>query len=79
MAGRASNDAVPLMFQTVQQSGWQALPECERDEYLPLSRAGEVQKAAWMNSIRLDKAHEPGRILRNPLATYWRSGREPVP
>lgn len=47
-----------LMFQTIMESRWQALPECERKEYLPLSELSDVQKSAWMNSIRLDKPHE---------------------
>jgi adenosine deaminase CECR1 len=57
-----------LMFQTIVQNSWQALPECERDEYLPLSELSDKQKNAWMNSIRLDKPHE-GR--EEFFETHW--------
>lgn len=57
-----------LMFQTVVHHSWQALPECERDEYLPLSELSDKQKIAWMNSIRLDKPHE-GR--EEFFETHW--------
>jgi len=57
-----------LIFQTIVKSGWQALPACEREEYLPLAELNEVQKAAWMNAIRLDKPHE-GR--EEFFETHW--------
>ena len=57
-----------LMFQTVVHHSWQALPECERDEYLPLSELSDKQKTAWMNSIRLDKPYE-GR--EEFFETHW--------
>jgi len=47
-----------LMFQTIVEAKWQALPECEQAEYLSLDALDEVQKQAWMNSIRLDKSYE---------------------
>lgn len=47
-----------LMFQTIVAAKWQALPDCEQDEYLPLAALDETQKAAWMDSIRLDKSYE---------------------
>ncbi len=57
-----------LMFQTIQESAWKVLPECERDEYLLLSELNEVQKSAWMNSFRLDKDYE-GR--HEFFETHW--------
>jgi adenosine deaminase CECR1 len=47
-----------LMFQTIVEAKWQALPECEQNEYLSLDSLDEVQKQAWMDSIRLDKPFE---------------------
>jgi adenosine deaminase CECR1 len=57
-----------LMFQTIVQHSWQALPSCERDEYLPLAELSDKQKAAWMNAIRLDKPYE-GR--EEFFETHW--------
>ena len=47
-----------LMFQTIVAARWQALPECERGEYLPLAQLDERQRQGFMNAIRLDKPHE---------------------
>lgn len=57
-----------LMFQTLQKSGWEKLPECERNEYLALADLSATQKAAWMDSIRLEKSWE-GR--NEFFETHW--------
>lgn len=47
-----------LMFQTILEAKWQALPECEQSEYLPLADLDERQKRGFMSSIVLDKPYE---------------------
>ena len=47
-----------LMFQTILEAKWQALPECEQGEYLPLADLDERQKRGFMSSIVLDKPYE---------------------
>ena len=47
-----------LMFQTILAVKWQALPDCEKGEYLPLEDLDERQKRGWLNAIVLDKPHE---------------------
>lgn len=47
-----------LMFQTILESKWQQLPECERAEYLPLDQLNDKQKQGFKNSIVLDKPYE---------------------
>ena len=44
-----------LMFTNIAEARWRALPTCEQGEYLPLSDLTPVVRAAWENSIRLDK------------------------
>ena len=47
-----------LMFRNVQASQYEQLSDCEKSEYKRLEDLTEAEKAAWMDSIRLDKAHE---------------------
>ncbi|MFP6806361.1 MAG: hypothetical protein VB957_04140 [Pseudomonadales bacterium] len=47
-----------MYFLTIQASQWQQLDKCEQGEYRLLSELNELEKTAWMNSIRLDKPHE---------------------
>lgn len=47
-----------LMFVNVQESTYQSLDDCEKSEYLPLDALEGEQKAAWMDSLRLDKNWE---------------------
>ncbi len=47
-----------LMFVTLQESSLKKLSACEQSEFEPLESLTEAQKAGWLNSIKLDKAHE---------------------
>jgi adenosine deaminase CECR1 len=47
-----------MYFHTIQESSWNALGECEQAEYTTLADLDEAEKQAWMDSVRLDKAHE---------------------
>ena len=47
-----------MYFKTIQASNWQALDDCEKGEYKLLTDLTSDEKAAWENSIRLDKPHE---------------------
>jgi len=47
-----------LMFRNLQASQYEQLSDCEKSEYKRLEDLTEAEKAAWMDSIRLDKAHE---------------------
>lgn len=60
--GYGSNEFGPnpqyLMFRTIQASTFNALSDCEKSEFLPLEALSDTQKAAFLNSIRLDKPYE---------------------
>ena len=47
-----------LLFRNITAAEYAALDECQRREYKPLEDLGDSEKAAWMDSIRLDKPHE---------------------
>jgi len=47
-----------MYFINIQESTWKQLGECEQGEYKPLAQLDKSEKAAWLNSIRLDKPHE---------------------
>ena len=47
-----------MYFKTIQASNWEQLSECERGEYKLLTTLNAEEKAAWQNSIRLDKPYE---------------------
>lgn len=57
-----------LLFRTIQASTYEALNDCEKKEYVLLSELDDSTKAAYFNSIRLDKAHE-GR--NEFFETHW--------
>ncbi|BFM07952.1 adenosine deaminase family protein [Halioxenophilus aromaticivorans] len=57
-----------LLFRTIQDSTYQTLDECQRSEYKALERLTEQEKQGFLNSIRLDKAHE-GR--NEFFETHW--------
>ncbi|WP_439101072.1 adenosine deaminase family protein [Congregibacter sp.] len=47
-----------MLFVNVQESNYQALSACEKEEYLPLDELNAQEKEAWLDSLRLDKPHE---------------------
>ena len=47
-----------LMFRNITAGMYEQLSDCEKGEYKRLENLDEEEKAAWMDSIRLDKAHE---------------------
>ena len=47
-----------LMFRNITAHGYAQLNNCEKSEYKRLEELDEPEKAAWMNSIRLDKPYE---------------------
>jgi len=51
-------DPYYLMFRNISTLQYQALNDCEQSEYVPLADLDDHQKAAWLDSIRLDKAYE---------------------
>lgn len=51
-------DPYLLMFVNLQESNWQALPECEQGEYVRLQEMTADQKQGWLNSMRLDQRWE---------------------
>ena len=51
-------DAYLLLFRTLSQVEFDALSDCERDEYIALSELAGETRTAWLNSLRLDQAHE---------------------
>ncbi len=57
-----------LMFRNIQASHYEQLSECEKSEYKRLETLTDDEKAAWMDSIRLDKPHE-GR--EEFFQTHW--------
>ena len=53
-----SFDPYYLMFRNILAVQYAALSECEKSEFKLLKELDDWQKAAWMNSIRLDKPYE---------------------
>ena len=47
-----------LMFQTIAAYRYQRLSACEQAKFRRLADLTQQEQEAWMNSIRLDKAHE---------------------
>ncbi len=68
----------PLLYHTIRESAWKALPRCCQDEYKAMSRLTSEEEAAWLSSVRLDRAGEGrneffeviwarlGHLLRDP-------------
>ena len=52
------DDPYLLLFLNLQQSNWEKLPECERNEFVRLQEMTEEQKQGWLNSMRLDQPWE---------------------
>jgi adenosine deaminase CECR1 len=57
-----------LYFHTVRESFWAELPECCRAEYEPLTELSAGQRAAWLDSVRLN---EPGEGRNEFFETIW--------
>ena len=57
-----------LMFRNISANRYEQLGDCEQREYKRLEDLTAEEKAAWMNSIRLDKPHE-GR--EEFFQTHW--------
>jgi adenosine deaminase CECR1 len=47
-----------LLFVNIQESRYRELSDCEKSEFEALESLTDEQRLAWMNSLRLDKAHE---------------------
>ncbi|MBJ90029.1 MAG: adenosine deaminase [Woeseia sp.] len=47
-----------LMFRNITAHDYAKLDDCEKTEYKRLEELNQIEKTAWMNSIRLDKPHE---------------------
>lgn len=57
-----------LLFVNIQESSWQRLDDCEKREYKRLQDLNELERTAWLNSMRLDK-HDEGRD--EFFETHW--------
>lgn len=51
-------NAYYLMFRNIMASHYEQLSDCEKSEYKRLEDLTDHEKAAWMDSIRLDKPYE---------------------
>ena len=47
-----------VRFATISRRDWQALPECQQAEYLPLDQLDGTLRTEWINSLRLDQPGE---------------------
>ena len=66
--GNEFRDPYLMYFINIQESNWKRLSKCEQGEYKRLSALTGVERAAWLNSIRLDKPFE-GR--EEFFQTHW--------
>lgn len=57
-----------MYFINIQESRYKQLSACEQGEYKLLAELNALEKAAWLDSIRLDKPHE-GR--QEFFQTHW--------
>ena len=64
-----------LMFRNIIAVQYEQLSDCEKSEYKRLAELTEQEKAAWMDSVRLDKPHE-GRD--EFFQTHWQRLHELV-
>ncbi|MBX2859371.1 MAG: adenosine deaminase [Cellvibrionaceae bacterium] len=62
------NNPYLLYFRNILQSNYQKLSECEKSEYARLQDLTPKQKAGWLNSLKLNTAHE-GR--EEFFQTHW--------
>lgn len=51
-------DPYLLLFRNIQESKYRQLGDCEKSEYRRLQDLNQTQKAAWLNSLKLDTPHE---------------------
>ena len=63
-----TDDSYLLMFRTISQSEYDALPDCERQEHRALHALSESERAAWINSLRLDR---PGEGREEFFGKHW--------
>lgn len=61
-------DPYLLLFRTITEREYQALPPCEQGEYEAMADLDSVERQAWLDSVRLDKPHE-GRS--EFFETHW--------
>ncbi len=47
-----------LLFRTIQRAEWEKLNDCERREYKALADLDDMERTAWLDSLRIDKRHE---------------------
>lgn len=52
------DDPYLLMFRNLQESNYQRLNDCEKQEYARLDELTEKQRQGWLNSLILDKSYE---------------------
>lgn len=51
-------DPYLLMFRNINQLEFDALPECERGEYVPVAELTGAVKQEWLDSLRLEEPYE---------------------
>ncbi len=54
----ADEHAPPLLFQTIQQSAFDALPAAKREDYRAMAELSPEERAAWQSSVLLDRPDE---------------------
>lgn len=47
-----------LLFHNIMESTYEALPDCEKQEYKPLEDLTDTERQAWKDSVRLNHDHE---------------------
>lgn len=67
-ANAYGQDPYYLMFRNIMAIEYERLSVCEKGEYKRLEDLNEIEKAAWLDSIRLDKPYE-GRD--EFFGTHW--------
>lgn len=62
-----------LLFVTLQESSYRALDDCQQGEFKPLDQLSASERTAWLDSLRLDAAHE-GR--NEFFGAHWQRMRD---
>ena len=62
------DDTYLLLFRNISHIEYAALSDCERGEYRRLQDLGDDERAAWMNSVRLDR---PGEGREEFFGKHW--------
>jgi adenosine deaminase CECR1 len=62
------HNAYLLLFRNLNASSYEKLDDCQKSEYKPIEALDERERTAWLNSMRLDSAHE-GRS--EFFETHW--------